>query len=97
MENQAAVCFGTNCVLPGEAGFGDSRPREVAIAVCFLVLSLGIGCYPKLAMQVYDTTTVAINGQVTQAYTEFRQHSAIAIGDSSTAPSLNKVAELRRN
>ncbi|MBK4730433.1 NAD(P)H-quinone oxidoreductase subunit 4 [Oxynema sp. CENA135] len=93
MENQAAVCFGTNCVLPGEAGFGDSRPREVAIAVCFLVLSLGIGCYPKLAMQVYDTTTVAINGQVTQAYTEFRQQSAIAIGDSSTAPSLKKVAE----
>lgn len=67
-ENQAAVCFGTDCVLPGEAGFGDTRPREVMIAASFLALIVAIGCYPKLATGMYDTSTTAINGAMIQAY-----------------------------
>lgn len=68
-----AVCFGTNCVLPMNAVYSDARPREVFIAVCFLVLIVGIGFYPKLATQMYDTTTVAVNSQVRQSYTEIAQ------------------------
>ncbi|PSF34504.1 NAD(P)H-quinone oxidoreductase subunit 4 [Aphanothece hegewaldii CCALA 016] len=68
-----AVCFGTNCVLPMNAVYSDAKPREVFIAVCFLVLIVGIGFYPKLATQMYDTTTVAVNSQVRQSYTEIAQ------------------------
>lgn len=68
--DQEAVCFGTNCVLPANAKFSDARPREVFIAACFLVLIIGIGAYPKVAMKMYDATTVAVNAQVRQSYTQ---------------------------
>lgn len=68
-----AVCFGTNCVLPMNAQYSDAKPREIFIAVCFLVLIVGIGFYPKLATQMYDTTTVAVNSQVRESYTEIAQ------------------------
>lgn len=71
--DQEAVCFGTNCVLPTDAGFGDARPREVFIAACFLLLIIGIGFYPKLATQVYDVKTVALNAQARQSYTQIAQ------------------------
>ncbi len=71
--DQEAVCFGTNCVLPAEAEFDDARPREVFIAACFLLLIIGIGVYPKMAMQMYDVKTVAVNAQVRQSYTEIAQ------------------------
>lgn len=72
-ENQDAVCFGTNCVLPAEAKYSDAKPREVFIAACFLLLIIGIGFYPKLATQMYDAKTVAVNAQVRQSYTQIAQ------------------------
>ncbi|MDJ0718599.1 MAG: NAD(P)H-quinone oxidoreductase subunit 4 [Prochloraceae cyanobacterium] len=72
-DNEEAVCFGTDCVLPGDAYFSDARPREVLIAACFLVLIIGIGFYPKLANQVYDVKTVAVNAQVRQSYMQREQ------------------------
>lgn len=68
-EDQEAVCFGTSCVLPGEARYIDAKPREVFIAACFLVLILGIGFYPKLVTKVYDVKTVAVNAEVRDSYT----------------------------
>ncbi len=65
--NQEVVCFGTNCILPSEAEFSDARPREVFIAVCFLVPIIAIGAYPKLATNIYDATTVTINSQMRHA------------------------------
>ncbi len=67
------VCFGTDCVLPAQSIYTDARPREMAIAACFLVLILGIGFYPKLATQVYDVKTVAVTAQVRQSYTQVAQ------------------------
>ncbi len=72
-DNQEAVCFGTNCVLPGEADYSDARPREVFIAVSFLALIIAIGFYPKLATQLYDVKTVALNTQVHQSYSQISQ------------------------
>lgn len=72
-DTQEAVCFGTNCVLPTEANYGDARPREVFIAACFLVLIVGIGFYPKMVTQVYDVKTVALNTQVQQSYIQIAQ------------------------
>ncbi len=71
--DQEAVCFGTSCVLPTQAEFSDARPREVFIAACFLVPIIAIGLYPKLATQIYDVKTVAINAQVRQSYTQIAQ------------------------
>jgi NAD(P)H-quinone oxidoreductase subunit 4 len=68
--NQEANCFGTDCVLPEEAEFKDANLREVFIAVCFLGLIIAIGCYPKVATQMYDVKTVAVNAQVRAAYHE---------------------------
>ncbi|WP_414564004.1 MULTISPECIES: NAD(P)H-quinone oxidoreductase subunit 4 [unclassified Anabaena] len=66
-EDEGTACFGTDCLLPDETIYSDARPREVFIAACFLVLIVGIGFYPKLAMQMYDVKTVAINAQVRQS------------------------------
>ncbi len=78
--NEVAVCFGNSCVLPGEAPFDDATPREIFIAVCFLFLIVGIGVYPKLATQMYDTTTVAINANVRHSQTIIaqQQHTTVA-------------------
>jgi NAD(P)H-quinone oxidoreductase subunit 4 len=76
-----AVCFGTSCTLPSDAYYSDAKPREVFIAACFLVLIVGIGFYPKLATQLYDATTVAVNAEVRESYTrlaEAKSSTAIA-------------------
>jgi len=67
-EDEGTVCFGTDCLLPTEAVYDDARPREVFIAACFLVVIIGIGFYPKMAMQMYDVKTVAVNAHVRQSY-----------------------------
>lgn len=72
-DNEGAVCFGTDCVLPGNAQFSDAKPREVFIAACFLMLIIGVGVYPKLATNMYDAKTVALNSQARQAYTQIAQ------------------------
>ena len=78
--NEVAVCFGNSCVLPGEAPFEDATPREIFIAACFLFMIVSIGIYPKLATQMYDTTTVAINANVrnSQTIVAQQQHPTIA-------------------
>lgn len=70
---QEAVCFGTSCVLPAEATYSDAKPREIFIALCFLMLIVGIGVYPKLATQLYDAKTVAVNTQMRETYTQIAQ------------------------
>jgi len=73
--DQEAVCFGTSCVLPAQAEFRDAKPREIFIAASFLLLIIGIGLYPKVAMQMYDATTVAVNAEVRQSYTQIAQQN----------------------
>jgi NAD(P)H-quinone oxidoreductase subunit 4 len=74
-DGEEAVCFGTNCVLPTNAVYSDAKPREVFIAVCFLILIVGIGFYPRLTTQMYDVKTVAVNAQVRQSYIQISQNN----------------------
>lgn len=67
-EDEGTVCFGTDCLVPEEAVYEDARPREVFIAACFLLIIIGIGFYPKVAMQMYDVKTVAVNARIRQSY-----------------------------
>ncbi|MBN3963189.1 NAD(P)H-quinone oxidoreductase subunit 4 [Nostoc sp. NMS8] len=67
-EDDGTVCFGTDCLVPEDAVYEDARPREVFIAACFLLMIIGIGFYPKMAMQMYDVKTVAVNANLRQSY-----------------------------
>ncbi|OUL21698.1 NAD(P)H-quinone oxidoreductase subunit 4 [Nostoc sp. T09] len=89
-EAEEAVCFGTDCVVPTEAVYRDASPREVFIAACFIVLIIGIGFYPKVAMQMYDVKTVAVNAQVRQSYTVISQANPHIYASGFLAP---KIAE----
>jgi NAD(P)H-quinone oxidoreductase subunit 4 len=77
-----AVCFGTSCVLPGQAHYDDARPREVFIAACFLIPIIAVGFYPKLATQLYDSTTVAVNQEIRTSYGEFAQTKGLTFAES---------------
>ena len=68
-EDDGTVCFGTDCFVPEDAVYDDARPREVFIAACFLLMIIGIGFYPKMAMQMYDVKTVAVNANLRQSLT----------------------------
>lgn len=93
-DNEGAVCFGTSCVLPANAVYSDAKPREVFIAACFFVLIIGIGVYPKLATQMYDVKTVAVNAQLRQSYTQVAQKNSQFYAKRVVAPSIaeSKVA-----
>jgi NAD(P)H-quinone oxidoreductase subunit 4 len=88
---QEAVCFGTSCVLPGDANYEDARPREVFIAACFIVPIIAIGLYPKLATQVYDATTVAINTQLLESRAEVAQSNPDIYANLLKAPAIADV------
>jgi NAD(P)H-quinone oxidoreductase subunit 4 len=45
----------------------DAKPRELSIAFCLLLPIIGIGLYPKIVTQTYDSTTVAIAAHLRQA------------------------------
>lgn len=88
--NDAAVCFGNSCVLPGEATFDDANPREIFIAACFLVMIVGIGLYPKLFTQIYDVKTVAINAEVTQSQIAIAQQKQLTLAQAPEIAPLSK-------
>ncbi|MEQ8974642.1 MAG: NAD(P)H-quinone oxidoreductase subunit 4 [Coleofasciculus sp. C1-SOL-03] len=89
-EEEGAVCFGTDCVLPANAVYTDAQPREVFIAACFLVLILGIGFYPKLATQLYDAKTVAINTQLREAYFQVAQDKPQIYAQEFSVPQIQE-------
>jgi len=63
---------GSNMQWNRETYLGDAKPREVFIALCLLVPIIGVGIYPKLATQTFDSTTVAIAHQVRQVVAQER-------------------------
>ena len=75
-NNEEAACFGNSCDMPSDSYFNDAQPREIFIAACFLVLIIGVGLYPKMATGMYDATTVAVNAQVRQSYTQIAQNNS---------------------
>ncbi len=67
-ENEGTNCFGNSCALQPETVFVDAKPREIFVALCFLVPVIGVGLYPKLCTNIYDAKTVAINSEVRQSF-----------------------------
>ena len=46
-----------NKELVSHANLIDAEPREVFIIACLLIPIIGIGFYPKIVTQIYDSTT----------------------------------------
>jgi NAD(P)H-quinone oxidoreductase subunit 4 len=90
-EDEGTVCFGTDCLVPEEAVYEDARPREVFIAACFLLMIIGIGFYPKMAMQMYDAKTVAVNANVRQSYAIVSQTNPQIYAKGLLVPQVSEV------
>ncbi|QLE40676.1 NAD(P)H-quinone oxidoreductase subunit 4 [Nostoc sp. C052] len=90
-EDDGTVCFGTDCLVPEDAVYEDARPREVFIAACFLLMIIGIGFYPKMAMQMYDVKTVAVNANLRQSYAIVSQTNPQIYANRFLAPQISEV------
>ncbi|MBD2728835.1 NAD(P)H-quinone oxidoreductase subunit 4 [Nostoc sp. FACHB-892] len=90
-EDEGTVCFGTDCLVPEDAVYEDARPREVFIAACFLLMIIGIGLYPKMAMQMYDVKTVAVNANVRQSYAIVSQTNPQIYAKGFLVPQISEV------
>ena len=77
--------------MPEEAVYDDARPREVFIAACFLLMIIAIGFYPKMAMQIYDVKTVAVNANVRQSYAIVSQTNPQIYAKGFLAPQITEV------
>jgi NAD(P)H-quinone oxidoreductase subunit 4 len=91
LEAEGTACFGTDCLLPGESVYRDASAREVFIAACFLVLIIGIGFYPKAAMQIYDAKTVAVNAHVRESYTKIAESNPGVYARGNVTPEIAKA------
>ncbi|MGJ5628387.1 NAD(P)H-quinone oxidoreductase subunit 4 [Nostoc sp. CALU 1950] len=90
-EDDGTVCFGTDCFVPEDAVYEDARPREVFIAACFLLMIVGIGFYPKMAMQMYDVKTVAVNANLRQSYAIVSQTNPQIYAKGLLVPQISEV------
>ncbi|WP_448265308.1 NAD(P)H-quinone oxidoreductase subunit 4 [Nostoc sp. DSM 114159] len=90
-EDEGTVCFGTDCLVPEDAVYEDARPREVFIAACFLLMIIGIGFYPKMAMQMYDVKTVAVNANLRQSYAIVSQTNPQIYAKALLVPQISEV------
>jgi NAD(P)H-quinone oxidoreductase subunit 4 len=71
-----------------EKYMADAKPREIFITACLLVPIIGIGLYPKIAMQTYDVKTVAVAAQVRDALPVVAQQRTLLYSGTFTAPQL---------
>jgi NAD(P)H-quinone oxidoreductase subunit 4 len=76
----------------------DAEPREVFIIACLLIPIIGIGFYPKVLTQMYDTKTLALTtemrgalAEVTQEYPEGSKPIALQVLRSPSIQSRSAV------
>ncbi len=72
----------------------DAEPREVFVIACLLIPIIGIGLYPKIVTQIYDSTTQQLTARLrnsvpslVQEATASRPYDLI----STTAPEIKSV------
>ena len=65
----------------------DAEPREVFIIACLLVPIIGIGFYPKILTQVYDSTTSKLTARLRNSVPSLvaRRDRAIAVAPTAAA------------
>lgn len=69
------VFYGERTAKLSLESFGlDANSREIFIALCLLVPIIGIGLYPKLAMDTYDMKTVEVASKVRSALPTYAEN-----------------------
>jgi NAD(P)H-quinone oxidoreductase subunit 4 len=61
----------------------DAEPREVFIIACLLVPIIGIGFYPKLVTQIYDSTTNSLTALMKNSVPSLVQKATLPLEDRS--------------
>ncbi|KKD38023.1 MAG: NAD(P)H-quinone oxidoreductase subunit 4 [Limnoraphis robusta] len=56
----------------------DAEPREVFVIACLLVPIIGIGLYPKIVTQIYDSTTTQLTALIRQSVPTLGDNPPIA-------------------
>ena len=74
----------------------DAEPREVFIIACLLVPIIGIGLYPKIVTQIYDSTTNQLTALMRNSVPALVEETATMSPQSSlisvTAPEIESIA-----
>lgn len=66
-----------NQELVSQQALIDAEPREVFIIACLLIPIIGIGLYPKILTQVYDSTTVKLTARLRDSVPTIAQQNQI--------------------
>jgi NAD(P)H-quinone oxidoreductase subunit 4 len=70
----------------------DAEPREVFIIACLLIPIIGVGFYPKLLTQIYDSTTSTLTAHLRDAVPTIAhresQNASVSLGQVIQAPKL---------
>ncbi|MGC9525820.1 MAG: NAD(P)H-quinone oxidoreductase subunit 4 [Limnospira sp.] len=61
----------------------DAEPREVFVIASLLVPVIGIGLYPKVVTQMYDSTTTQLTALMRQSVPTLVEQTPVAKGDRS--------------
>lgn len=70
----------------------DAKPREVFITACLLIPIIGIGLYPKVAMNAYDVKTVEVATKVRSALTAIAQQQPDTLSPTAyLAPAIPEI------
>jgi NAD(P)H-quinone oxidoreductase subunit 4 len=72
----------------------DAEPREVFIIACLLIPIIGVGLYPKLLTQIYDSTTTTLTAHLRDSVPTIahKQADPVALGQFQPAPKIAKAA-----
>ncbi len=73
----------------------DAEPREVFIIACLMIPVIGIGLYPKLVTQIYDSTTNKLTALLRDSMPSLVQEAVVTPEESSmvsaTAPKIVEI------
>lgn len=82
-----------NKALTSHQDLVDAEPREVFIIACLLVPIIGIGFYPKIVTQIYDSTTTQLATTLREAVPALankRDNKRLASLEVQASPSLSR-------
>jgi NAD(P)H-quinone oxidoreductase subunit 4 len=83
-----------NKELTSQEKLVDAEPREVFIIACLLIPIIGVGLYPKIVTEMYDSTTTQLTALIRQSVPTLAKDSSVATADeklvSFTAPSIDQ-------
>ncbi len=67
-----------NKALTSHEKLVDAEPREVFVITCLLIPIIGIGLYPKIVTQIYDSTTTQLTALIRQSVPTLGDNPPIA-------------------